>query len=123
MNNSMSKKVHHKEYGDGKPSDINDTAEFIDSLASEYGVLDEKNTKTGHKRFYLGKDGREKSKFLLCARAGWVCVYFNSSEKAVLENNGFPCEPAKDKTYHYKTRINAEDLYVFLGIVQKHLRR
>lgn len=106
-----------------KPADINETAETIYSLANEYGVLDDKNTKTDHKRFYLGKEGREKSQFLLCARAGWLCVYFNNSEKMVLENNGFPCEPAKDKTYHFKTRVNGEDFDTFLKIVQKHLGR
>ena len=185
MNNLISKKVHHKEYGDGevvkiepnkiyvafargqrifdypdafengylsadvevgssketpvdentkstlkdnktirkKPSDLHETAETIYSLANEYGVLDDKNTKTDHKRFYLGKESHEKSQFLVCARAGWLCVYFNSNEKMVLENNGFPCEPAKDKTYHFKTRVNAEDFDEFLKIVQKHLGR
>ena len=107
-----------------KKQSVDETVETFGSLTKEYGVLDSSKSGGGHNRFRLGKEGREKALFLACSRAGWMRVYVDKGEKALLENNGFPCEPTRDDAdYDYRTRVNAEDFEVFLKLVQKHLGR
>ena len=106
-----------------KPS-VDETVETFSSLTKEYGVLDSSKSGGGHNRFRLGKEGSEKALFLACSRAGWMRVYIDKGEKALLENNGFPCEPTRDdEGYDYRTRVNSEDFDFFLKLVQKHLGR
>ena len=102
-----------------------ETTETFESLAKKYTVLDHSRLFGGHDRFYLGKEGRDKSMFLACSRVGWMCVYFDWNEKVFLESNGFICEPANPKRdkYDYKTHIDVEDFDAFLELVQKHLDR
>ena len=107
-----------------KKASVKETVEAFSSLSKEYGVLDSSKSGGGHNRFRLGKVGREKALFLVCSRAGWMRVYIDKGEKALLENNGFPCEPTRDdENYDYRARVNAEDFEVFLKLVQKHLGR
>lgn len=107
-----------------KKLSVNETVEAFSGLAKKYGVLDSSKSGGGHDRFRLGKEGRGKAQFLACSRAGWIRVYVDKGEKALLEGNGFPCEPTRDdEKYEYRTRVNKEDFDVFLALVQKHLGR
>ena len=102
-----------------------ETVVLFDSLAKKYGVLDQAKSGGGHDRFRLGKDGNSKSLFLACSRVGWMCVYVDSTEKVLLENNGFTCKSitSGDELYEFRCRINADDFERFFEVVKEYLNR
>lgn len=102
-----------------------ETVALFDSLAKKYGVLDQSKSGGGHDRFRLGKEGKSKSMFLACSRVGWMCVYVDSTEKVLLENNGFPCKSISsgDELYDFRCRIDSESFTRFFEIVKEYLNR
>ena len=102
-----------------------ETAEAFQKLTTNYGVLDHSKSGGTHDRFYLGKEGGGKPKFLACSRAGWMCIYCDMSEKVILDNNGFKCakNTPNNGNYEYRIHVDFEDFNKFLKHVQGHLER
>lgn len=102
-----------------------ETVSLFKNLAEQHGVLDQSKSGGGHERFRLGKVGKNKPLFLACSRVGWMCVYVDKTESALLNQNGFVCEaiPSNDEPYDYRAHISASDFDKFLDMVQKYLGR
>ena len=102
-----------------------ETAALFNEMARKYGVLDHTKSGGGHDRTYLGKTGNNKALFLACSRVNWMCVYLDATEKVLLVNNGFGCEPISsgDEPYEYRCHVNVSDFDLFLSIVKKYMGR
>ena len=109
--------------GKMKPSKKQETTELFREMASEYNVLDHSKSDKSHDRSYLGKEGSQKALFLACSRVGKICVYFDKSEKPLLDNNGFTCEVNPSSGWDYRTYVDSKDFEAFLKLVQSHLGR
>lgn len=100
-----------------------ETTTTFRNMANDYNVLDRSKSDRVHDRSYLGKEDAKKAMFLACSRVGWMCVYFDKEEKALLESNGFVCEEDTKSNWDYRAHIDAKDFDAFLRLVRDHLGR